>query len=112
MSREAAAGSHAESERVMIRLLRSNGIRGWEANVAIHDGGRTIGVGDIVFADRYLVVEIDGQAWHSTPDRFQRDRERQNELVNAGWTVLRFTWNDLTLHPETVVAAIARALMR
>jgi very-short-patch-repair endonuclease len=38
-----------------------------------------------------LVIEVDGWAYHRTPDRFQRDRERQNRLVAAGWTVLRFT---------------------
>jgi very-short-patch-repair endonuclease len=39
-----------------------------------------------------VAVEIDGFAFHHAPDRFQRDRTRQNALVGLGWTVLRFTW--------------------
>jgi len=33
-------------------------------------------------------------------------RRRQNELVLAGWTILRFTWDDLTHRPTTVLAAL------
>ena len=41
-----------------------------------------------------------------TPERFQRDRSRQNRLVAAGWTVLRFTWRDLVERPGYVVRTI------
>jgi very-short-patch-repair endonuclease len=57
------------------------------------------------------VIEIDGWAFHSDQERFQRDRSRQNRLVAAGWTVLRFTWSDLKDRPEAFVAAIRTALM-
>jgi very-short-patch-repair endonuclease len=56
------------------------------------------------------VIEVDGRAHHTTPDRFERDRERQNALVAAGWTVLRFTWRDLTTRPSAVVATVRRML--
>ena len=51
--------------------------------------------------------EIDGRAFHSDADRFQRDRTRQNRLVGAGWTVLRFTWNDLRDRPGVRERGIA-----
>ncbi len=38
-----------------------------------------------------------------------RDRRRQNDLANAGWTVLRFTWAD-TLRRGYVAATVRRAL--
>lgn len=62
------------------------------------------------FDDARLIVEIDGFAFHSAGADFQRDRTRQNALVAAGWTVLRFTWADLTERPDHVVAVIRHAL--
>jgi very-short-patch-repair endonuclease len=47
-------------------------------------------------------------AYHVDVDRFRRDRSRQNALVTAGWTILRFTWADLTERPGYVVSAIQR----
>lgn len=46
--------------------------------------------------DRLLAIEVDGWAWHSDVDRFAHDRRRRNALMLAGWTVSRFTWQDLT----------------
>jgi very-short-patch-repair endonuclease len=63
-----------------------------------------------VFAKARLVIEIDGFAYHGDRDRFQRDRTRQNRLVAAGWTVLRFTWADLRHRPGQFVAAVRAAL--
>ena len=67
-------------------------------------------MGDFVFEAERLVIELDGWAFHVTPDQFQHDRHRQNRLVAAGWTVLRFTWRDLTERPAEVIAAITQLL--
>jgi hypothetical protein len=104
------AGSRFEAERECARLLTAGGVGGWVANALIEDGGRPVARRDIVFRCARLVVELDGWAHHVTPDRFQRDRQRQNRLVSAGWTVLRFTWRDLTERPEYVVATV-RAML-
>ena len=45
-----------------------------------------------------------------TPERFIRDRQRQNAVVNLQWTVLRFTWHDLVGRPEEVLNEIRAAL--
>jgi hypothetical protein len=81
-------------------------IQGWRSNVEVRDGSGLIGVADALFDGAKLIVEIDGWAYHSTLDCFQRDRERQNRLVAAGWTVPRFTWRDLTQNPDWVIATI------
>ena len=108
-----AAGDRAsaESERRLITLVRRAGITGWTVNdpIALPDGTTT--PGDLVFRERRVLVEVDGWAWHHTPDRFQRDRYRQNQLVATGWTVLRFTWSDLTQRPDYVVGQIRRSLV-
>ena len=108
----AAAGARSTAERLLLTTLREAGITGWDANREIHDEHGLIGVGDVVFAAAKLVLEVDGRAWHTDAARFQLDRSRQNRLVNAGWTVLRFTWDDLTKDPAGVVATVRAALAR
>jgi hypothetical protein len=108
--RIAGDGSRSAAERLMAHLLTSAGISCWAANVPMRDARGLIGVGDIVFEAARLVIELDGWAYHVTAGQFQRDRERQNRLVAAGWTVLRFTWHDLTKRPEYVIASIAALL--
>jgi hypothetical protein len=105
-SRGGTTGPRSAAERRVVALLRAGGITGWEANVPIRDERGLIGVGDIVFRTAKVVIEVDGWAFHATPDRFQRDRERQNRLVAAGWMVLRFTWRDITERPTQVVRTV------
>jgi very-short-patch-repair endonuclease len=107
-----SGGERAESERRLTALLRGAGVSGWRVNVPISDDDGVIGIADIAFDRERLVVEVDGWAYHSSPDRFQRDRERQNRLMRAGWRVLRFTWRDVTQRPHYVVAEIHAMLSR
>ncbi|MCP2160512.1 endonuclease domain-containing protein [Williamsia serinedens] len=102
-----ATGARSQAERLAHRLLREAGISGWTANAAASGYE-----GDILFEAARVLVEIDGFAFHSAASDFQRDRTRQNALVAAGWTVLRFTWADLTERPGHVVAMISHALRR
>jgi very-short-patch-repair endonuclease len=110
--RAAGGGSHSAAERKAATLLRSTGITGWAPNAEIRDSAGLIGYGDLVFIAARLVVELDGWAFHSDLARFQHDRTRQNRLVAAGWTVLRFTWADLHDRPDRVIATIRAALRR
>lgn len=68
--------------------------------------GRFVARVDLAFPAWRLAVEYDGRAVHERPEVFARDRERQNELVRAGWTVLRFTAADLRWGASTVVAQV------
>jgi hypothetical protein len=108
--RAVADGSRSAAERRIVTLLDGAGIVGWAVNVPISDHRGVIGLGDVVFREHRIVIEVDGWAFHVAPDRFQRDRERQNRLVAAGWTVLRFTWRDLTDRPGYVVASVRTVL--
>ena len=71
---------------------------------------RRLRAGDWQQAAARLVIEVDGWAFHTDPARFQRDRTRQNRLVAAGWTVLRFTWADLHHRPDKVIREVRAAL--
>lgn len=105
MLQAASGGARSEAERLVVRLLRDAGIDGWCANYPA--GTYSI---DIAFPVQRVAIEIDGWAFHSDREAFQNDRERQNWLALQGWQVLRFTWLDLTQHPERVLAAIRAAI--
>jgi very-short-patch-repair endonuclease len=105
-----SGGARSAAERLLHKLFRQSGLTEWDANAEIRDSAGVIGVVDVAFRRVRLVIEIDGWAFHSTPERFQRDRQRQNRLTAAGWTVLRFTWRDLTERPEHVVETVRRLL--
>ena len=53
-----------------------------------------------------LVVETDGHEHHGTREAFERDRERDQRLIAAGWTVRRFTHRHLLEEPERVRAVL------
>ena len=101
----AAGGAHSVAERILHQLLRDAGIGGWQANYRV--GGYRVDVG---FAAHKVAIEVDGFAFHSDPDAFQIDRQRQNDIVLLGWQVLRFTWLDLTTYPDRVIALIRSAI--
>jgi very-short-patch-repair endonuclease len=105
-------GAAAESERVLHRLLRNAGLTEWVANFPLWVAGELIAVVDVALVSQRIAIEVDGWAHHSDVDRFQRDRHRQNSLTGLGWTVLRFTWADLTQRPGYVVATIRGQLAR
>jgi very-short-patch-repair endonuclease len=54
-----------------------------------------------------VAIEIDGWEHHRTRSAFDDDRARSNDLVAAGWNVLRFT---STMTDEQAVETIRRAL--
>jgi very-short-patch-repair endonuclease len=97
----AADGARSEAERLLVKLLRDNGITGWKTNYPV--GGYKI---DVAFPQQKVAIETDGWAFHSSQEDFQKDRERQNKLALLGWQVLRFTWLDLTEYPQRVLAEI------
>ena len=68
--------------------------------------GRFLARVDFAYPECLLAVEFDGHDSHRTPAQLQRDLTRQNLLVAAGWTVLRFTWADVVERPEMVSATI------
>ena len=97
--------TRSEAERLMLDLIRKARLPTPEANVRI--GGYEV---DLVWREARLIAEIDGYAFHSSRRSFERDRRKDRDLQALGYTVLRFTWRELTAEPEAVVAAITRAL--
>jgi very-short-patch-repair endonuclease len=103
-------GAEAESERLLHRILRQSGCTGWIPQYQIVLPGRRIRV-DVALPQHRLAIEVDGKLYHDEfSDRFEDDRARQNELINAGWRVLRFTWRQLKDRPDLVMATISRSM--
>jgi hypothetical protein len=64
---------------------------------------------DLAWAAILFAVEVDGYAWHFSPEQTQRDVSRRNKLQEAGWTVLVFTWVQILHQPHLVAQQIADA---
>jgi len=65
---------------------------------------------DLSYPERLLVIEGDSRRWHTLLNSFEIDRLRDNAAQLAGWRILRFTWDEITQHPERVVKTIRVAL--
>ena len=85
-------------------LFRSNGIR-YEAQVFLP------GIGRVDFLlDGFLIVEIDGFAFHSKREDMLRDRNRNNTSAVNGYAVLRYMPEHVWFSPNQVLAEIKAVL--
>ena len=57
---------------------------------------------DFHWPEARLIVETDGHEHHGTRAAFERDRARDQELMAAGWTVVRFTYRQVLEEPARV----------
>jgi very-short-patch-repair endonuclease len=51
---------------------------------------------DVLFPDERVIVELDGWDFHSDRRSFERDRDRDPELLVVGYVTVRTTWERLT----------------
>lgn len=65
---------------------------------------------DFAWPAQLVALEVDGFRWHARARAHARDSFRSNNLVAAGWTVLRATPTELAEHPQAVLRALARLL--
>jgi hypothetical protein len=106
------ADPRAESpmESILRWLVHDAGLPAPELQYVVRDGaGVFLGRADLAWPERRVLVEFDGDV-HRERDVFVDDVRRQNRLVAAGWTVLRFTSADVLGRPDEVVEEIRRAL--
>jgi hypothetical protein len=80
-----------------------------QLNVFDRDG-QWIARVDMAWPSRRVIIEVDGREHHETPEAVLRDRDKQNRLAGAGWTLLRFTWSDIVRQPAYVIARVRAAL--
>ncbi|WCM29192.1 endonuclease domain-containing protein [Sphingomonas sp. QA11] len=61
-------------------------------------------------ANKWLVVEIDGAAWHSSPEAIERDKLRDQYFEDRGYSVLRIPAKVVFNAPEEAVQRVRSAL--
>jgi very-short-patch-repair endonuclease len=72
------------------------------------DGNRRIP--DFIWPDRGKAVEVDGIDAHSSADRLDDDLRRQNQLMDLGLEIRRFSARQIRRDPKGVVEEIRRFL--
>lgn len=101
------SGSFLES---MLRaLLITEGIDGFEPQVLVSNGRFRARV-DLGHRRARLALEADGFEFHGSRRDFAADCRRYDELVAAGWLVLRLTYEQIIGDPAWVVATVRAAL--
>jgi len=97
-------------ESVLRWLIHDAGLPAPELQFRIRDdGGVIVAAADMAWPQHKVLVEFDGDV-HRERKPFVEDRRRQNRVVMAGWTVLRFTSADVYGDALGVLAQIRRAL--
>jgi very-short-patch-repair endonuclease len=102
---ERPALTRSEAERKMLATLRAGGLPSPQTNVWI--AGFQV---DFVWARAWVIVEVDGFAFHADRAAFERDRRRDAELQAHGYRTIRITWRQLVDDPSGVLDRIARTL--
>jgi DNA mismatch endonuclease (patch repair protein) len=103
------------------RALWAAGVRGWRLHPR-----KVPGRPDVAWIGRRVAVFVDGAFWHGHPDyywgqsgkfwdeKIERNRKRDErvtgELIEAGWTVLRFWDFEVERRPAQCVGAVCTAL--
>jgi hypothetical protein len=63
---------------------------------------------DLTDEGRRVVIEGDSWTPHATKEGHERDCARYNSFSSEGWTVLRFTWQQVMLSPSYVRFVLAK----
>lgn len=69
----------------------------WQVDLQLQSRDFTV---DMMHPGTAVVVELDGDKYHSSREDRDSDRERQTLLTAAGYAVLRFGWRDIVDRPE------------
>jgi hypothetical protein len=97
-------------EVVFSRLLARSCIPRPRFQYEVRDRGCLVARVDACWPSHHLIAEVDGHHFHASRATFEHDLVRQNRLVGLGFTVVRFTWHDVTRNPSRVGATIRHHL--
>jgi very-short-patch-repair endonuclease/predicted transcriptional regulator of viral defense system len=96
-------------ERRMRRLIDQGGLPAPVGQHQVRNGSFTCYL-DLAWPELKVAVECDSLRHHADERAFRWDRRRRRELELQGWTVLEFTYRELTQEPGLVLRQIAAAL--
>jgi very-short-patch-repair endonuclease len=99
----------SELEVAVARLLQRYGLPAPQFQHLVTGPGFRSRV-DFAYPELRIVIEVDGWRFHATRAAFEADRQRDAMLESAGWTVLRFTWLQVSRRPAWVAERVAATL--
>ncbi len=97
--------TQSDLEDRFLELVRAHDLPQPRANVFV-DGFLV----DFYWPNHNLVVEVDSYAFHATRATFERDRQRDVRLTEAGRRVVRFSYRRIDDTPADVAADVRRLL--
>jgi hypothetical protein len=65
--------------------------------------GPVRGLVDAAYPDARIVIEADGRTYHTRVADMRRDRERDAQVVKAGWVTMRFIYSRWSTTPRPSV---------
>jgi hypothetical protein len=89
-----------------LRVLAAAGIRPAGCQVAAAAGAYRL---DFLLRPG-LALEVDGFAYHSSPEAKNADSRRRNQLRLAGVVIIESDWTEITRHPARFTATVRAAL--
>ena len=101
--------THSGAEDVLLDLITAAGLQAPEVNPPLTID-RTPLMPDLLWRDRKLVVEVDGERFHASAIARRDDARRQAPLEARDYRVLRVDPEQLARRPAQTIARIAAAL--
>jgi very-short-patch-repair endonuclease len=98
-------------EARLLPLLAAEKVQPPEVNARVPVAGRILEV-DLLWRQARLVVEADSRRHHGTDLAFERDRKRDRDLLDAGYTVIRVTYRQAEPEAAQIAASIHAHLRR
>jgi very-short-patch-repair endonuclease len=102
----ATGPTRSELEDEFLRFVERYGFPRPEVNQVV--AGHEV---DMLWREQRLIVELDSRAHHDGDEPFETDRDRDADLLVAGFSVVRITWRRLTTSPDREASRL-RALLR
>jgi hypothetical protein len=102
--------SESELEDRFRRLIAASNLPMPVAQYRLNDGPRIVCRADFAYPSQRVLIELDGEHFHTDRETFQGDRAKQNQAHALGWTVYRFTWRQVLDEPAKTIFTLRRAL--
>lgn len=99
---------HSGAERFGRKLLRAADLAPHPRPYPVRERGATVAEIDLAYPPILYGVEVDGPH-HRLADVAQADRVRDRKLRRLGWTIDRFTVEEIEADPEGFVNEVRRA---
>jgi predicted transcriptional regulator of viral defense system len=96
-------------EQALFTALAAGGLPPPVRQMPLPGRPRQLGRGlvDAAYPDAGIVVEVDGRTYHMRLIDMRRDRERDAQVIKAGWVPLRFVYSQVVHDPGIVCADVA-----